>query len=338
MEKRTDKNIYIIAEAGVNHNGSVDTAKKMIDAAVSAGASAVKFQAFSAEKLASASAPKAEYQKTDNDKESQYQMLKRLELNSDAHKILFEHSKEKHIDFLSSPFDIESIEMLSELGLQIFKIPSGEITNLPYLRKLGSLNKKIIMSTGMSSLQEIKTALDAVTRAGTSRENITVLHCNTAYPTPYEDVNLKAMEEMRDSLKIPVGYSDHTLGIEVQIAAAALGAVVIEKHFTLDKNLPGPDHAASLEPHELEEMIKAIRNIEKSLGNGLKQVSPSEEENKRIVRKSIMALVDIKKGETFQESNITAKRPGSGLSPMKWDEVVGQLAKRDFKKDEMIEI
>jgi len=338
MEKRTNKKIYIIAEAGVNHNGSLVTAKKMIDAAVSAGADAVKFQAFKAEKLASASAPKAEYQKTDNDKESQYQMLKRLELNSDAHKILFDRSKEKHIDFLSSPFDIESIEMLSELGLQIFKIPSGEITNLPYLRKLGSLNKKIIMSTGMSSLQEIKTALDVVTREGTLRENITVLHCNTAYPTPYEDVNLKTMEEMRESLKIPVGYSDHTLGIEVPIAAAALGATVIEKHFTLDKNSPGPDHTASLEPHELETMIKAIRNIEKSLGRGSKQVSPSEEENKRIVRKSITALTNIKEGEVFKETNITAKRPGSGISPMKWDEVIGKNAKRDFEKDELIEL
>lgn len=337
MTRQTNKKVYIIAEAGVNHNGNLDIAKKMIDAAVSAGADAVKFQTFKADKLASQSAPKAEYQKNGNDGESQYEMLKRLELDFDAHKCLLEYANEKGIDFLSSPFDLESIDMLSELGLEVFKIPSGEITNLLYLRKIGSLNKKIIISTGMSKLPEIKQALEILEQSGTRKENITVLHCNTAYPTPYEDVNLMTMAEIEKCLGIPVGYSDHTEGTEVAIAAS-LSAVAIEKHFTLDKTMQGPDHGMSLEPGELKIMISAIRNVEKSLGTGEKKISPSEKENMIAVRKSITAVRDIKKGETFQETNITAKRPGSGISPMKWDDVIGKPAKRDFKKDEMIEI
>ncbi|MFH1394896.1 MAG: N-acetylneuraminate synthase [Candidatus Omnitrophota bacterium] len=338
MKKRADKKVYIIAEAGVNHNGDLETAKKMIDAAISAGADAVKFQAFKADKLTSVSAPKAEYQKISNGNGSQYEMLKQLELGRDAHKCLMDYCKEKNIDFLSSPFDLESVDMLAELGLEVFKIPSGEITNLPYLRKIGKLNKKIIISTGMSDFSEIEKAVEVLITAGTLLENIIILHCNTAYPTSYEDVNLKAIKGLRDFLKIPVGYSDHTMGIEVSIAAAALGAEVIEKHFTLDRNMPGPDHAASLEPGELKTMVNAIRNIEKSLGNSEKRVSPSEEKNMTAVRKSITATGSIKKGEIFQDNNITAKRPGSGISPMQWDEVIGKKAKRDFEKDELIEL
>jgi len=337
MTRQTNKKTYIIAEAGVNHNGSLDTAKKMIDAAVSAGADAVKFQAFKAENLAAKSAPKAEYQKKGNDSESQYEMLKRLELDFNDHKCLLEYANEKGIDFLSSPFDLESIDMLSALGLQTFKIPSGEITNLPYLRKLGRLNKKIIISTGMSSLAEIKEALDVLMAEGTLKENITVLHCNTAYPTPYKDVNLMTMAEIEKCLGVSVGYSDHTPGIEIA-TAASLAAVAIEKHFTLDKNMLGPDHAASIDPGELKTMVSVIRNVEESLGTAEKKATPSEKENMIAVRKSITAARDIKKGETFQENNITAKRPGSGISPMEWDDVIGKPAKRDFNKDEMIEI
>ena len=338
MTRQTNNKTYIIAEAGVNHNGSLDTAKKMIDAAASAGANAVKFQAFKTENLAAKSAPKAEYQKKGNDDESQYEMLKRLELDFDAHKYLLEYAKEKGIDFLSSPFDMESIDMLSELGLEVFKIPSGEITNLPYLRKLGRLNKKIIISSGMSSLEEIKKALDALIKEGTEKEKIMVLHCNTAYPTPYEDVNLRAMEKMRKVLRVSVGYSDHTEGIRAAVAASSLSAVAIEKHFTLDKNAAGPDHKASLNPREFGVMVNEIRGIEEILGCSEKKVTPSEKENIMAVRKSITAAQDIKKGETFQENNITAKRPATGISPMKWDEVIGKSAKRDFKKDELIEI
>lgn len=338
MTRQTNKKTYIIAEAGVNHNGSLDTAKKMIDAAASAGADAVKFQAFKAENLASISAPKAEYQKKCNEDESQYEMLKRLELDFDAHKCLLEYANEKGIDFLSSPFDIESIDMLSNLGLKTFKIPSGEITNLPYLRKLGRLNKKIIISSGMSSLEEIKKALDVLIKEGTQKEKIMVLHCNTAYPTPDEDVNLRAMEKIENYLGVSVGYSDHTEGIKAAVTASSLSAVAIEKHFTLDKDAAGPDHKASLDPREFGLMVNEIRDIEKILGSEEKKVSPSEKENIIAVRKSITAVRDIKEGEIFKESNITTKRPGSGLSPMKWDEVIGNPAKRDFKKDEMIEI
>jgi N,N'-diacetyllegionaminate synthase len=292
---------FIIAEAGVNHNGSLELAQKMIDAAVETGADAVKFQTFKAEKIVSRYAPKAKYQKkTTAAGESHLEMIKKLELDAADHQALIDYCKKKNIRFLSSPFDLESIDLLNELGLNIFKIPSGEITNLPYLRKIGALKKEIILSTGMADLGEIEDALDVLIKAGTARKNITVLHCNTEYPTPYEDVNLKAMETMGLAFPgIKVGYSDHTLGIEVPIAAVAMGATVIEKHFTLDKNMEGPDHKASLEPEELKAMVHAIRNIEKALGNGIKKPSPSELKNMPIARKSIVAARNIRKGELF---------------------------------------
>lgn len=337
MTKR--RRIFIIAEAGVNHNGSLKTAKEMIDAAKMAGADAIKFQTFKAESLASRSAPKADYQKESMcNTESQFDMLKRLELDEAAHKELIRYCRKNGLKFLSSPFDLESIDLLNRLGLEIFKIPSGEITNLPYLRKIGSLKKEVIISTGMSGMEEIKTALDVLVECGTAKENITILHCNTEYPTPYTDVNLRAMVTIRGAFNVDVGYSDHTLGIEISIAAAALGASVIEKHFTLDRKMKGPDHKASLEPAELKAMISAIRNVEEALGSLDKRPSASEKANISIVRKSITASNFIKKGSRFTEVNITAKRPARGLSPMKWDSVVGKTAKKDFQKDELIEL
>ncbi len=331
--------IFIIAEAGVNHNGDIAIAKKMIDVAVDSGTDAVKFQTFKAESVISKFAPKAEYQKIVTDKnESQLEMVKKLELDINAHMELIAYCKKKGIVFLSSPFDLESIDLLDKLGLRILKIPSGEITNFPYLRKIGSLNKRVIISTGMADLKEIEHALNILIKAGTSKEDITVLHCNTEYPTPMEDVNLHAMLTIRDTFKVKVGYSDHTLGIEVSIAAAALGATVIEKHFTLDKNMAGPDHKASLEPSELMAMVMAIRNIENALGNDIKNSSKSELKNISIARKSIVAFKDIKKGDIFTEANITVKRPGTGISPMEWDKVIGMIAKKDFKEDELIEL
>jgi len=331
--------IFIIAEAGVNHNGSVDIAKRLVDAAAEAGADAVKFQTFKAELLISKYAPKADHQKKITNKdESQLEMLKKLELDVDAHKELIKHCKKRGIIFLSSPFDLMSVDLLYELGLQIFKIPSSEITDLPYLRKIGRLNKKVIMSTGMADMGEIEDALDVLMAAGTKKENITVLHCNTGYPTPIEDVNLRAMLTIKEAFNVNVGYSDHTLSIEVPIAAVALGARVIEKHFTLDKKMEGPDHKASLEPDELKAMINAIRNVEISLGDGIKKPSKSEIKNMSIVRKSIVASRDIRCGETFTEDNVAVKRPGTGINPMRWDDIIGKKAKRDFKKDEIIEI
>jgi len=331
--------IFIIAEAGVNHNGDIRIAKKLIDGAKLAGASAVKFQSFNAKKLASASAPKAKYQtKTTNAGESQLKMLQKLELSPKNQKLLFDYCKKKKIMFLSSPFDEESIEFLHQLNLSIFKIPSGEITNLPYLEKIGSLKKKIILSTGMSTLKEIQNALKILIKAGTPKKNITLLHCTTEYPTPMAEVNLKAMLTLKKQFNIQIGYSDHTKGIEIPIAAAALGASVIEKHFTLDKNLEGPDHKASLEPTELLSMVKAIRNIEVALGNGIKKPSPSEIKNIQIARKSIVAKTKIKKGDLFTEKNLTTKRPGNGLSPMQWNRVIGQKAKKNFLEDEMIKL
>jgi N,N'-diacetyllegionaminate synthase len=330
---------FIIAEAGVNHNGSIEIAKKMIEVAKECGADAIKFQTFKAEQVISKYAPKAEYQKqTTGEIESQLQMLKKLELSFDDFIVLKEYCDKLGIMFLSTPFDFESIDFLNSLGLEIFKIPSGEITNLPYLEKIGKLRKKVILSTGMADLGEIEDALDILISCGTKKENITVLHCNTEYPTPYEDVNLLAMLTIKEAFKVKVGYSDHTLGIEIPIAAVALGASVIEKHFTLDKNMEGPDHKASLEPHELKAMIDAIRNIEKALGNGIKKPSKSELKNKDIARKSIVAKREIKKGEIFTEDNITVKRPGNGISPMRWYEVLGKVAPRDYKEDEIIEI
>lgn len=331
-------NVFIIAEAGVNHNGSLKLAKKLIDAAVEAGADAVKFQTFKAERLVSKQAPKAEYQKQTTDvEESQFEMIKKLELDVGAHKELMGYCAQKGIQFLSTPFDLESIDLLDSLGLPLFKIPSGEITNLPYLRHTASKKKPIILSTGMADLGEIEDALVVLTKGGIEVADITVLHCNTEYPTPMEDVNLRAMQTISYAFPgIKVGYSDHTLGIEVPIAAVAMGASVIEKHFTLDKNMEGPDHKASLEPDELKAMVLAIRNIEKALGNGHKKRSPSETKNMSIARKSIVAARAIRKGELFTEENLTIKRPGNGISPMRWDEMIGQVAQQDYQEDELI--
>lgn len=331
--------IFIIAEAGVNHNGHLKLARKLIDAAAEAGADAVKFQTFKAESLVSRSAPKAAYQiRATGKKASQLEMLKKLELDSRGHKELSIYCEKKKIMFLSSPFDLEAINLLDELGLAIFKIPSGEITNLLYLRKIGSLKKKVILSTGMADLGEIEDALEVLTEAGTPKDYITVLHCNTEYPTPMEDVNLQAMLTIRDAFKVRVGYSDHTAGSEVAIAAAAMGASVLEKHLTLDRDMSGPDHKASLEPGELAKMITAIRNIEKALGDGIKKPSLSESKNKQIARKSIVALRRIKKGEIFSDKNITVKRPGFGISPMNWDSIIGKRAVRAFLEDEPIDV
>lgn len=329
--------IFIIAEAGVNHNGSLEIAKKLIDVAASAGADAVKFQTFKADKLVSKTAQKAEYQKQTTDAtESQYEMIKKLELSESAHHELIMYCKSKNILFLSTPFDHESISLLNNLGMKIFKIPSGEITNLPYLRHIGSLNKEIILSSGMADLGEIEDALDVLTIAGTPKKKITVLHATTEYPCPIEDVNLRAMLTIKRAFEIEVGYSDHTNGIEIPIAAAAMGATVIEKHFTLDKTMQGPDHKASLEPHELKAMVEAVRNIEKALGNGIKKPSPSEAKNISIARKSIVAAKPIKKGEILAEDNLAIKRPGNGVNPMRWDEAVGTVATKDYMEDEPI--
>jgi N,N'-diacetyllegionaminate synthase len=329
--------VFIIAEAGVNHNGSVEIAKKLIDVAVQSGADAVKFQTFKTENVISKYAQKAEYQKATTDvNESQFEMVKKLELDVKMHKELMTYCKQKNIMFLSTPFDHDSIELLNELGLEIFKVPSGEITNLPYLRHIGKLNKKVILSTGMADIGEIEDALDVLISSGTAKENIVVLHCNTEYPTPMEDVNLRAMITIGRTFDVPYGYSDHTLGIEVPIAAVALGAKVIEKHFTLDKTMEGPDHKASLEPDELKAMIKAIRNIEVALGSSIKKPTKSELKNRDIARKSIVAKQNIKKGEVLTEENITVKRPSNGISPMRWDEIIGTIAQRDYKEDELI--
>lgn len=329
--------VYIIAEAGVNHNGDVDIAKQLVDAAAEAGVDAVKFQTFKTENLVCKDAKKAEYQTETTDKtESQFDMLKKLELTLDMHRELIDYCKKKKVTFLSTPFDMESIDLLEQLGMEVYKIPSGEITNLPYLRKIGSLGKKVILSTGMSTIQEVQDAVKVLRESG--GEDISVLHCNTQYPTPMEDVNLNVIQTMREALGVPVGYSDHTQGIEVPIAATALGATIIEKHFTLDRGMEGPDHKASLEPEELKRMVQAIRNIERALGKKEKIPTESEKDNIPIVRKSIVAKVQIKEGEIFRESNITTKRPGTGLSPMLWDKVIGQKASRDFQADEMIEI
>ncbi len=329
--------VFIIAEAGVNHNGSIKLAKQLVDVAVNAGADAVKFQSFKAADLVSKNAQKAEYQKTTTDEEeSQFDMIKKLELDGHSHRELISYCKSKKIMFLSSPFDIDSIKLLHDLGLEIFKIPSGEITNLPYLREIGKLNKKVILSTGMANLKEIKDAIDILRTEGTQKDNITVLHANTMYPTPMRDVNLKAMLTIGETFDISYGYSDHTLGIEVDIAAVAMGAKCIEKHFTLDKNLEGPDHKASLEPDELKSMISAIRNIEIALGSGIKKPTDSETSNIQIARKSIVAKTKIKKGDVLNEKNLSIKRPGSGISPMRWDKIVGTKAKKNYNEDELL--
>lgn len=332
------KKVLIIAEAGVNHNGSLELAKKLVDAAAYAGADIVKFQTFKTENLVSQIARKADYQiqNTGNSSESQFEMIKKLELDITSHHILIAHCQQKNIIFLSSAFDLVSVDELINLGVEIFKIPSGEIDNLPYLRKIGSYNKQIILSTGMSTLSDIENALEILTCAGTERNKITILHCNTEYPTPMVDVNLHAMLTIRDAFKLPIGYSDHTLGIEIPVAAVALGATVIEKHFTLDKTMFGPDHKASLEPGELKAMVEAIRNIELALGDGIKKLSNSEAKNKQIARKSIVAASPIKHGELFTSKNLTIKRPGSGVSPLQWDSMIGSSALKDYNIDELI--
>jgi len=328
--------IYIIAEAGVNHNGDLNLAKKLIDIASTAGADAVKFQSFKAENIVSRNAEKAAYQKSTTDaSESQFEMIKKLEIDEAAHVELMQYCKGKDIQFLSSPFDLESIDLLNRLGLDIFKIPSGEITNLPYLRKIGKLNKKVILSTGMSNMEEIRTALEIIITAGTDKNNITILHANTEYPTPFEDVNLLAMQTIANTFKVNVGYSDHTLGIEIPIAAIALGATVIEKHFTLDRNMEGPDHKASLEPHELKEMVKCIRNVEIAMGDGIKVPSQSEKKNICIARKSIHYSNSLRKGHLIKESDIIMKRPGSGVSPELIDTIINRKLIRDVNQDEM---
>jgi N,N'-diacetyllegionaminate synthase len=329
--------VFIIAEAGVNHDGSIDNAYRLIDVAVEAGADAIKFQTFKAESLVSKNVDKANYQKqTTNESESQFEMIKRLELSVDAHKKLIKYCNDKNILFMSSPFDHDSIDLLDELGLKIFKIPSGEITNLPYLRHIGLLAKQVILSTGMSTLQEVGDALTILIDTGTKKEDITVLHANTMYPTPMEDVNLNAILTIQKEFDVDVGYSDHTLGIEVDIAAAAMGVSVIEKHLTLDNNMDGPDHKASLEPKDFIAMVSAIRNIEKALGNYEKKPSPSESINMDVVRKSIVANQVIKKGDVLSDNNITTKRPGTGISPMEWDKVIGTLAAKNYKIDDLI--
>jgi N,N'-diacetyllegionaminate synthase len=335
-----NKKVIIIAEAGVNHNGSIENAFKLVDAAVEAGVDYVKFQTFKANKLVSNTARKADYQiENTNNSESQLEMLQRLELSESAHEQLLEYCKSKNISFFSTAFDLDSLDYLLNLGIEMVKIPSGEITNLPYLRKAAKLFKKIILSTGMSTLSEVKDALTVFLDNGVLRENITILHCNTEYPTPMNDVNLKAMLHLQKEFDTLIGYSDHTLGIEVPIAAVALGASMIEKHFTLDKNMEGPDHKASLEPHELKAMVSAIRNIESAIsGTGFKMPSDSEMKNIAIARKSIIAKTNIVKGDVFTEDNLTVKRPGNGISPMLWDTVIGQKATRDFSQDDLIVI
>jgi N,N'-diacetyllegionaminate synthase len=329
--------VFIIAEAGVNHNGSIELAKQLIDVASEAGANAVKFQTFKAENLVAKNTKKAEYQKKTTDaSESQFDMIKKLELDVETHKELIAYCQEKDIMFLSTPFDHDSINLLNDLGLQTFKIPSGEITNLPYLRHIGSLDKQVVLSTGMSNLQEVEDALTILINSGTSKENITVLHANTMYPTPMEDVNLNAMLTIHKEFDVDVGYSDHTLGVEVGIAAVTMGASCIEKHFTLDKTMDGPDHKASLEPKELGVMVSSIRNIEKALGSSEKKPSPSESSNIKVVRKSIIANQNIKKGDLLTDKNIAVKRPGGGISPMQWDEVIGTAASKDYNADELI--
>jgi N-acetylneuraminate synthase len=330
----------VIAEAGVNHNGDIELAKKLIAVAAEAGADLVKFQTFVTESNISRSAPKAEYQKGATDpEESQYEMVRKLELSREDHLELIHECKKRNIGFFSTAFDSTSIDMLNELSVSEYvKVPSGELTNFPYLRYLTCCGKHVLLSTGMANLGEIEAAIDVVEQAGTPRDNITVLHCTTEYPTPMEDVNLRAMVNIGKAFGVKVGYSDHTPGIEVPIAAVALGATVIEKHFTLDRTLPGPDHRASLEPGELKAMVQGIRNIENALGDGIKRPSPSELKNRPIARKSLVAACTIKAGEQFSEGNLMAKRPGTGISPMHWDDVIGRTASRDFSEDELIEL
>lgn len=329
--------VYIIAEAGVNHNGSVEVAREMVDKAKEAGADCIKFQTFVTKNVVAINAEKAEYQKQQtNPNESQFDMLKRLELSYEEFIDINEYCKKKDIEFLSTAFDMESIDFLDSLKMRRWKIPSGEITNLPYLTKIAKLSKPVILSTGMSTIEDIIATVSVLKENGSGE--ITVLHCTTEYPASYENVNLSAMKTIRSKLKLPVGYSDHTQGIEISIAAVAMGASVIEKHFTLDRHMEGPDHKASLEPDEFKAMVKAIRNVELAIGSGEKKPTELEKKNMLIARKSIHAKRNIVKGERFSEENLIVKRPGHGISPMRWYEVIGQKAPRDFKEDELIEL
>lgn len=332
--------VLIIAEAGVNHNGSLELAKRLIDVAAEAGVDYVKFQTFKSENLVTRRACQAGYQQRNlgSEFQTQLQMLKQLELSTEDHQVLLAYCREKGVAFLSTAFDFESIDFLATLKPDLWKIPSGEITNYPYLKYIAQFRKPVILSTGMSTLGEITVAINVLEEFGLTRNQITVLHCNTEYPTPMCDVNLRAMQTMAAKLNVSTGYSDHTVGIEIPVAAVALGAKVIEKHFTLDRNLAGPDHKASLEPRELKAMVSAIRNVELALGDGVKRVADSEEKNKNIARKSIVAACPIKKGEAFNETNLTVKRPGNGISPMFWEEVLGKLAGKDFQADDLIEL
>jgi N,N'-diacetyllegionaminate synthase len=328
----------IIAEAGVNHNGDLEMARRLVEVAAHSGADFVKFQTFKADRLVTRQAVKADYQRQLTGEDvSQYDMIRRLELTPEMHIELIEHCRRQDIHFLSTGFDIESLDLLASLDIPMFKIPSGEITNLPYLQHIGRMRKPVFLSTGMADMVEIGAALKVLEQAGTPRQQITVLHCNTEYPTPMSDVNLRAMLSIRDTYGVQVGYSDHTAGFEVSIAAVALGATVIEKHFTLDRNLPGPDHQASLEPVELNAMVAAIRNIESAMGDGVKRASPSEAKNIPIARKSLVAACNIRAGEQFTLNNLTVKRPGTGVSPMRLNEMLGRMARRDFQADELIE-
>ena len=335
------KHTIIIAEAGVNHNGSLDLAKQLVDKAVEAGVDYIKFQTFKASKLVTKAAKQAEYQQKNIGKggDSQYQMLKKLELSPADYDVLITYCAEKGIKFFSTAFDFDSIEYLHSLNLGLWKIPSGEVTNYPFLKRVAAYNEKTILSTGMCDMEDVRAAVEALYKNGLSKENLILLHCNTEYPTPFEDVNLKAMEALRKEFGVEVGYSDHTKGIEVPIAAVALGATVIEKHFTLDRNMEGPDQKASLEPDELKAMVSAIRNIEKAVGgDGTKHISDSERKNIAVARKSIVAARDISVGELLTETNLTVKRPGTGISPILWEEVVGTKAIRNFQEDELIEL
>jgi len=327
----------IIAEAGVNHNGDLDLAKQLINAAADAGADLVKFQTFNANRQVTRTAKKADYQtQTTSSTESQHAMLRRLELTEEMHHQLIAHCLTQNIGFLSTGFDIESVDLLVSLGQECFKIPSGEITNLTYLRHIGQLGKTVILSTGMATLGEIEAAIEVLEQTGTPRAKLTVLHCTTEYPTPMNEVNLRAMQSIHAAFDVAVGYSDHTEGIEIAIAAVAMGASVIEKHFTLDRTFPGPDHQASLEPAELKAMVTAIRNIEIALGDGIKRLTPSEARNKPVARKSLVASRAITGGEVFTAENLTVKRPGTGISPMRWDELVGQASQKNYNEDDLI--
>ncbi len=329
----------IIAEAGVNHNGDMELARRMVSAAARAGADLVKFQTFSADRLVTLRARKAAYQaERASADESQHEMLRRLELSEQMHRDLLSECASCGVGFLSTGFDEKSVDLLASLGQARFKIPSGEITNLPYLRHVGAYGREILLSTGMATMGEVESALETLIGAGTSRNHITILQCNSAYPTPPGDANLRAMVAMRDALGVAVGYSDHTVGIEIAVAAVALGATVIEKHFTIDRRLPGPDQQASLEPDELESMVAAIRNVELALGDGIKRVMPSEAGNVVSARKSLVAAKAIRAGEPFDQANLAVKRPGTGISPMLWDEVLGRPATRDYEPDELIEL